>query len=105
MTAKKAKNAKSAPPEKSAGRTVLDFRAEHDKSYIVPKRIRDALQKLGNSWEYEVGFLRLAGLSTTDLATYRDEFSEYLVLVGGRNPKRIWAGTVELAKQLREMAS
>lgn len=104
MTAKR--KAPAAPAEqKGAGRTLQDFRAEHDKSFIIPARIREALKKLGAGWEYEVGFLRLASLSTTDLAAYRDEFADYVVLVGGRNPKRIWAGTKELAAQMRQMVS
>ena len=97
---------KSVPAEpKALGRTLQDFRAEHDKSFIVPQRIREAIKKLGTGWEYEVGFLRLAGLSTTDLAAYRDEFSDFIVVVGGRNQKRIWAGTKELATQMRQMVS
>lgn len=103
MTAEKKKDRAPAAPK--AGRTLQDFRAEHDKSFIVPQRIRDALKKLGNGWEYEVGFLRLAQLSTTDLAAYRDEFEDYIVIVGGRNTKRIWAGTKELAAEMRQMVT
>lgn len=100
-----AKKAKSQPERKvsTAGKTLADFRAEHDKSYIVPKRIRDALAKLGEGWLYEVEFLRVAGLSTTDLAAYRDEFTEHTVTVGGRTTKRIWVGDKSLAKKMREM--
>lgn len=107
MTKKKQapRNSTPSPAPKAAGRSVLDFRAEHDKSFIVPQRIREGIKKLGEGWEYEVGFLRLSGLSTTDLAAYRDEFSEFTVMVGGRNPKRVWAGSKELAAQLRQMVA
>ena len=91
--------------EPKLGKSLQDFRAEHDKSYIVPKRIKDALEKLGDGWEYEVHFLRLAGLSVTDLAAYRDQFEAHIVVVGGRNSKRIWVGTSKLAAQMREMVS
>ncbi len=100
MTAKK-----SAPAAKVAreGKSLADFRAEHDKSFIVPKKIRDALEKLGDGWQYEVEFLRTAGLSTTDLAAYREEFLDYTVNVGGRTPRRVWAGTKALAEKMRAM--
>jgi hypothetical protein len=102
MSAKKrpVATAQKAP---AAGKSLLDFRAEHDKSYIVPRKIRDALAKLGDGWQYEVEFLRLAGLSTGDLATYREEFKDFTVTVGGRSPRRIWVGTKALAQQMREM--
>ena len=98
-------DAKKAAKADKTGRSLQEFRAEHDKSFIVPKKITDALKKLGNGWEYEVQFMRIAGLSVTDLAAYRDQFAEHVVMVGGRNPKRVWAGTVDLARQLRDMVS
>lgn len=98
---------KPKPETKKRGRSLDDFRAAHDKSYIIPTRIRDALKQLGDSWEYEVDFLRRCALSTTDLATYRDEFeADHIVIVAGStrsSPKRVWAGTKELATKLREM--
>lgn len=94
-------------PKKSRGRSLDDFRAAHDKNYIVPKRIRDSLKQLGDSWEYEVDFLRRCSLSTTDLAAYRDEFeADHIVIVAGNSrssAKRVWAGTKELTAKLREM--
>jgi hypothetical protein len=112
MASKKPAATPKADPKKpnaaskvAAGKSLIDFRAEHDKSFIVPKRIRDGLAKLGNGWLYEVEFLRLTGLSTTDCAAYREEFSEYLVTVGGRVTKRIWVGSKELAKKMREMTT
>lgn len=98
-------DAKKAAAAK-VGRSLQDFRAEHDKSFIVPLKIREALKKLGaEGWDYEVQFLRLAGLSVTDLAAYRDEFADHFVVVGGRNPKRLWAGSAALAQKMREMVS
>lgn len=95
--------AKKDPPKPTAGKSLQDFRAEHDKSFIVPKRIREAITKLGDGWLYEVEFLRLAGLSTTDLAAYREEFLEYTINVGGKTPRRIWAGTKALAQKMRDL--
>lgn len=87
---------------KTKGKSLDDFRAAHDKSFIVPKKIRDGLAQLGESWEYEVEFMRRCGLSTTDLAAYRTSFQDHVVDIGGKNPKRIWAGTKKFATQLRE---
>lgn len=101
MTEAKAKK----QAESKSGKSLQDFRAEHDKSYIVPKKIKGALEKLGDGWEYEVHFMRLAGISVTDLAAYRDQFEDHIVVVGGRNTKRVWAGTTKLAAQMREMVS
>ena len=85
------------------GKSLDDFRALHDKSYIVPKKIGEGLQSLGeHNWEYEVEFLKRCGLSTTDLAAYRDQFQEFWLETGGRNPKRVWAGSKGFAKKLRE---
>lgn len=88
---------------KQAGRGLTDFRAAHDKRFIVPAKIRAGLESLGESWEYEQEFLRRCGLSTTDFSIYRDEFSDFWVQVGGKSPKRIWAGTKKFAETLREM--
>ena len=93
--------AKKTP--KNAGRTKDEFRAAHDKSFIVPKKIREGLDLLGDGWEYEVEFMRRCSLSTTDLSRYRDEFEDYIVNTGGKNPKRVWTGSVEFAVELREM--
>jgi hypothetical protein len=92
----------------SKGKSLEEFRSAHDKNYIVPKKIKEALAKLGDSWEYEVDFLKLASLSTTDLAQYKDQFEAYIVPVkvsGGSHKKNVWAGTPAFAAKLRELAS
>lgn len=86
-----------------AGKDLAAFRALHDKSYIVPLKIQEGLKALGeNAWEYEVEFIKRCGLSTTDLAAYRDQFKDFFVETGGRNPKRAWAGSKPFAKKLRD---
>lgn len=87
---------------KPTGKTIDDFRAQHDKSFIVPKKIREGLEKLGDSWEYEVEFMKRCSLSTTDLSTYRPQFMEFVVETNGKNQKRVWAGTKHFAAKLRE---
>lgn len=88
-------------PAKS-GRSIGEFRSAHDKSFIVPKKIRDGLKQLGDGWAYEGEFLKIAGLSTTDLANFREEFlDDHTVMVD--RTKRVWCGTKSFAEKIREM--
>ena len=87
---------------KGKGKDLAAFRSAHDKSFIVPKKIKEALEALGDSWEYEGDLIRRCGLSQIDFANYRDHFSEHWFLVGGKSPKRIWAGTKKFCDSLRE---
>lgn len=91
----------SSKEAKPSGKTLADFRAAHDKSYIIPQRIKEGLKKLGDGWEYEAAFMKIAGLSTTDLANYREGFTDHIVLV--ERTKRVWCGTKALADKLRAM--
>lgn len=91
-------------PRSSNGRSLQDFRAEHDKDFIVPRKIREALKLLGGGWEYEAQFAKLAGVSLADLGNYRDAFSEHVVPLR-RDGKRAWAATAAVAARMREMVS
>lgn len=93
-----------APATKRAGRSLDDFRAAHDKDFIVPAKIKEGLKALGGGWEYEVAFAKLAGVSLTDLSSYRDAFSAHVVAVK-RDGKRAWAGTAATAEKMRGMVS
>jgi hypothetical protein len=87
------------------GKDLDAFRASHDKSFIVPKRIREGLAALGESWEYEHEFIKRCGLSQTDFGAYRDQFADFWLHVGGKSPKKVWAGTKAFAAKLREKVS
>jgi len=96
---------------KRSTKNVLDFRAAHDKSYIVPQKIENGIKSLAKegpeAWDYEVDFLKRTGLSTTDLAMYRDAFEDYIVIVSAmhqRSTKRIWCASKQLAAKLRELS-
>ena len=88
------------------GRTLEAFKMAHDKSVLVPAKIKTGLAELGDSWEYEVEFIRRCGLSTGDFAAYRAPFLEHSVEIkastnrGGT--KRVWAGSKAFAARLRE---
>lgn len=87
---------------KKFGRSLNDFRATYDKSYIVPKKIREALKRLGTGgWAYEIEFVKEAGVTLGDLGGFREQFAEYIVPL--RDSRRAWAGSPSTAKQLREM--
>lgn len=95
----------TAPPvavERKVGKGLSDFRAQHDKDFIVPKKIKTALDALGSGWEYELEFSRLAGVSATDLNLYREQFADYWLVIG-RSGKRAWAGSKSTAESMRAM--
>lgn len=95
---------KAKTPVKTVGKDMQAFRELHDKSYIIPKKIKEGLAVLGDSWEYEGDFMRRIGVSQTDFAAHRDDFMEFYVTTGGKNSKRIWAGTKAFAAKIRELA-
>lgn len=92
---------------KAVGKGVDEFRSLYDKSYIVPKKVRAALERLGDGWLRELDFAKLAGVSPNDLAAHRAEFEEdhVVMLNGADRGKRAWAGSKKIAHKLREMLS
>lgn len=97
---------KKESPTGGSGKSLEAFRAAHDKSFIAPNRIREALAALGDSWEYEAEFIRRCGLSQIDFARVRDQFTDYFVETAGASRsrgKRVWAGTKSFAAKLREV--
>ncbi len=93
---------KASQPAK--GKDLESFRAAHDRSFIVPKKIQAGLDDLADSWEYEAEFIRRCGLSTTDFSVYRDKFQDFCVetaSTNGNRGKRVWCGTKSFASKLR----
>jgi hypothetical protein len=90
------------PPKPGSGKSLDEFRAKHDKSYIIPQRIESALSALGEGWEYEAQFAKIAGVSLVDLSVCRDNYSDHIVVLN-RDGRRAWAGTPGVAKKMREM--
>lgn len=95
---------KQAP--KSA-RSISEFRAAHDTSFIVPAKIKTALASMSGGWLYEGEFVKLAGISLTQLGVYREQFAEHVVVLKGtqHGGRRAWAATKALAKQMQEMVA
>jgi hypothetical protein len=96
------KESARAPAAPGKGRPLAEFRAEYDKDYIIPARIKAALAALGDGWDYEVNFAKLAGVSLSDLALFREKFPDHVVQIK-RDGKRAWAGTGKTAQQMRDM--
>lgn len=97
--------AKPTPAKKSSGKTLADFRAVHDKNFVVPAKIKAGLEKLGaEGWEYEIEFMKTCGVSPMDFARFRDQYEEFYVELGSADRcKRVWAGSKALANKMREM--
>ena len=94
--------AKRDDKQKRPGKTLAEFRQIHDKSYIVPQRLKAALALLGDGWEYEVYFLRTAVVSPADASAFRDKFADHIVIVS-REGRRAWVGKKHIAAQMRSM--
>jgi molybdenum-dependent DNA-binding transcriptional regulator ModE len=91
-----------AQPERKGGRSLAEFRSTYDKATIIPAKIKEALKALGNGWEYEADFARIAKVSTLDLGRFRDQYAAHVVTIG-KDSRRAWAGTEKLAQEMRDM--
>ena len=92
----------STTPSKAKARSLADFRETYDKDTIIPKKLDAAIAELGEGWLYESEFVKLAGVSYMDLTAFRDAYSAHIVYIK-RDSKRVWAGTPEVAEQMRRM--
>jgi hypothetical protein len=86
-----------------SAKTIDDFKNAYHKGTIIPAKIKAGIASLTpNGWEYEVEFSKLCGVSLYDLGHFRDQFADNIVPIN-RGSKRVWAGSVRLAKQMKEM--
>lgn len=100
-----------ATAKKTTGNTLADLRSLHDRSVLVPNRIRSALALMngsGNEWMYEADFMKLTqpGISPPDLRDYREEFKDFWADMpptnGKRDARRVWFATKKLADAWKE---
>lgn len=86
-------------------KTLADLRAVHDDSVKIPALIRArlaAMLKIGpEEHDYEAEFLRAAKVSNTKISAFRPDFKAHIVVVGGKNSKRIWFADPKVAKKFR----
>lgn len=87
--------------------TLADFKAKFDQDVVVPNKIKAALAALGKegqeAWEFEMDFVKRAGLSQTQLGTYRGQFEKHVVLVRetGRSERKVWFADAKVASKAR----
>lgn len=89
-------------------KTISDFKDAHDKDVIVPRKIQAALDgmlKTGTEhWEYESDVVKLAGISQTEIARYREQFVKHIVVapaVHGKGTRNVWFANAKVAAKLR----
>lgn len=97
-------------------RNLSTFRASHDRNVIIPNKIKNALADMAEkegpeTYAYEsadpeggVPFVRRAGISLTELSSFRDLFKEHIVELPNDSRsrgKRVWFATPKAAKAAR----
>lgn len=96
---------------KPKGKTIADLQALHDRSVIVPNRIKAAIATLAASddcWAYEQDFLGLSKppIGSQDISKYREQFAEYWAEMPSVNGKgtirRVWFATTAAKKEWEE---
>lgn len=85
------------------GMSLDDLDNKFNPNVIIPKRIIDALAKLGDNAMTAEDFRKFSNVSTTNLAMFASQFEEYQVTVrDSGKPKTLWCGTKAFAKKARE---
>lgn len=89
--------------KKTQGMSLDDLDNKFNPNVIIPKRINEALIKLGDNAMTVEDFRKFSNISTTQLAMFSSQFEDFQVTVrdGGR-PKVLWCGTKAFAKKARE---
>jgi hypothetical protein len=89
--------------KKSQGMSLEDLDNKFNPNVIIPKRINEALIKLGDNAMTVEDFRKFSNVSTTQLALFSSQFEDFQVTVrdSGR-PKALWCGTKAFAKKARE---
>lgn len=97
---------------KPESRNVAMFKGQYHRSVVIPTKIAAALEKMAKDhspehYEYEADFVKMAGISITDMNGHREAFSKYIVEAkpigsgNGRTAKRVWFATEKAAKAAR----
>jgi hypothetical protein len=96
---------------KTKGKTIEDLRATHDRTVVVPNRIRQAIAILkasGDEWAYEQDFIALVKppIANVDIAKYRGQFLDFWADMPSSNGKssvrRVWFATKASADKWKE---
>lgn len=92
-------------------KTLADLAAIHDRTVVVPNRIRAAIEALkasGDEWAYEADFMLLVKppISGMDISRYREQFTDFWAELPTTNGKgsirRAWFPTKAAANKWKE---
>jgi hypothetical protein len=90
---------------------ISSFRAMHDKSVIIPARIRTAFATMiktdgSEAWEYEGDLSRLAGVGPPDFRDYKELFKDHMVETpptnGRKSARVVWFADPKVAARVRK---
>jgi len=96
-----------AGQEEGVKKTIDDFKTTHDRTYLIPTAIKNALSDLGpEHWLTEAEFMksrhfRAHKITKLEIQEYSPPFEGYIVELP--RGKSAWAGSTELATQLQTM--
>lgn len=94
------------------GNTIADLRAVHDRSVVIPNRIRAALAALlatGDTYAYESDFIKAAKppISAIDISRFREEFKDFWSETPASNGKssarKVWFSTKKACDEWKEV--
>lgn len=89
--------------KKSQGMSLEDLDNKFNPNVIIPKRIKEALVKLGDNAMTVEDFRKFSNVSTTQLAMFSSQFEDFQVIVRNEGkPKTLWCGTKAFATKARE---
>jgi len=95
---------------KQKGKTLADFKGIHDRNTVIPAKIRAAFAQMltedKENWDYEMDFVKRAGISMADLSVFRELFQAHVVeaRAPGRSvgtTRRIWFASPKAAAEAR----
>lgn len=86
-------------------KNLADFRSNHDKSVMIPARIKAGLAALlaegKENYEQEGEFIARIKVSQTDMGRFRDLFTDHVVVTPGNKVKKYWFADKAVAAKAR----
>lgn len=94
---------------KKSEKTLASFRALFDPDVRIPAAINAALESLAKdggpeAWEYEADFIKRAGISTSQIGVYREQFDKHIAVARekGKSEKKAWFADSKVAAKARK---
>lgn len=93
---------------KKQEKSLAAFKQIYDPNVRVPSAIRAVLEVMIKedgleAWDYETAVAKRAGISTTQMGLFREEFDKHILSVKepGRSEKRVWFADAKVAAKAR----